>query len=100
MYHLIPRKQLYVSEFWNWQPIDESKQGLLPECSTDVAQMVVEKLCIPVSHNWKEKEDTKKDVQLDDDTDSEKEDQDSIEQVCLQSPHICILTVSRYFGHL
>ena len=49
----------------------------------------------------------KKDVQLDgddnknkkkvDDTDCEKEDQDSIEQVCLQSRHICILTVSRYF---
>ena len=69
--------------------------------------MVVEKLCIPVSHYWQQKEDTKKDVQLDgddnknkkkvDDTDCEKEDQDSIEQVCLQSRHICILTVSRYF---
>ena len=44
--------QLDVSEALNWQPIDESKQGLLPGCSTDVAQMVVEKLCIPVSHNW------------------------------------------------
>ena len=44
--------QLDVSEALNWQPIDESKQGLLPGCSTDVAQMVVEKLCIPVSHYW------------------------------------------------
>ena len=44
--------QLDVSEALNWQPTDESKQGLLAECSTDVAQMVVEKLCIPVSHNW------------------------------------------------
>ena len=69
--------------------------------------MVVEKLCIPVSRNWQQEKDTKKDVQLDgddnknkkkvDDTDCEKEDQDSIEQVCLQSRHICILTVSRYF---
>ena len=69
--------------------------------------MLVEKLCIPVSRNWQQEEDTKKDVQLDgddnknkkkvDDTDCEKEDQDSIEQVCLQSRHICILTVSRYF---
>ena len=39
--------QLDVSEALNWQPIDESKQGLLPGCSTDV-----EKLCIPVSHYW------------------------------------------------
>ena len=36
-----------------------------------------------------------------DDSDCEKEGQD-LEQVCLPSPHICILTVSRYFriGHL
>ena len=95
--------QLDVDEVKNWQPIDESKQGLLPGCSTDVAQMVVEKLCIPVSHNWEEKEGTEKDVQLDgddnknekelDDTDCEKEE-DSIEQVCLQSPSICFLTVN------
>lgn len=96
--------QLDVDEVKNWQPIDESKQGLLPGCSTDVAQMVVEKLCIPVSHNWEEKEGTEKDVQLDgDDNKNEKEldditdckkEEDSIEQVCLQSPNICFLTVN------
>ena len=95
--------QLDVDEVKNWQPIDESKQGLLPGCSTDVAQMVVEKLCIPVSHNSEEKEGTEKDVQLDgddnkdekelDNTDCEKKE-DSIEQVCLQSPNICFLTVN------
>ena len=31
-----------------------------------------------------------------DDSDCGKEGQD-LEQVCLQSPHICILTASRYF---
>ena len=66
--------------------------------------MVVEKLCIPVSRNWQQKEDTKKDVQLDgddnknkkkvDDTDCEKEDQDSIEQVCLLWNAICIKNTS------
>lgn len=102
--------QLDVDEVKNWQPIDESKQGLLPGCSTDVAQMVVEKLCIPVSHNWEEEEGKENDGQLDghdnkneeelDDTDRENEDQDSIEQVCLWSAHICFLTVNDLIGSL
>ena len=94
--------QLDVDEVKNWQPIDESKQGLLPGCSTDVAQMVVEKLCIPVSHNWEEEEDghdNKNEEELDD-TDRENEDQDSIEQVCLWSAHICFLTVNDLIGSL
>ena len=68
-----------------------------------MAQMVVEKLCIPVSHNWEEKEGTEKDVQLDcydnkdekelDDTDCEKAE-DSIEQVCLLWNAICTKNTS------
>ena len=39
-----------VDEVKNWQPIDGSKQGLLG-CSKSVAQMVVEKLFLPVKPN-------------------------------------------------
>ena len=48
--------QVDVDEFKDWQPIDESKHGLLG-CSKDVAQMIVEKLCVPVnSRNWVQEE--------------------------------------------
>ena len=37
--------QVHTDEVKNWQPIDKSERGLLG-CSNDVAQMVVEKLCL------------------------------------------------------
>ena len=51
--------QVGVNEGKNWQAIDESKQGFLG-CSKDVAQMVVENLCIPASHDWVEEEEERK----------------------------------------
>ena len=51
--------QVGVNEGKNWQAIDESKQGFLG-CSKDVAQMVVEKLCVPDSHDWVEEEEERK----------------------------------------
>ena len=43
--------QVDIDEVKNWQPIDESDQGLLG-CSKDVAKVVVEKLYNPVSRKF------------------------------------------------
>ncbi|CAH3015365.1 unnamed protein product [Porites evermanni] len=43
--------QVDIDEVKNWQPIDESNQGLLG-CSKDVAKVVVEKLYNPVSRKF------------------------------------------------
>ena len=43
--------QVDIDEVKNWQPIDESNEGLLG-CSKDVAKVVVEKLYNPVSRKF------------------------------------------------
>ena len=76
--------QVDVDEAQNWKPIDGSKQGLLG-CSKAVAEVVVEKLFIPVQSNraQEEKKETHaNDLHIDDyknwkqvgDTEGEKED--------------------------
>ena len=47
--------QVDVDKAENWQPIDESKLGLLG-CSQDVAGMIVKELCVPSGHNWIQEE--------------------------------------------
>ena len=47
--------QVDVDKAENWQPIDESKRGLLG-CSQDVAGMIVKELCVPSGHNWIQEE--------------------------------------------
>ena len=76
--------QVDVDEAENWKSIDGSKQGLLG-CSKAVAEVVVEKLFIPVQSNraQEEKKETQaNDLHIDDyknckqvgDTEGEKED--------------------------
>ena len=76
--------QVDVDEAENWQPIDGSKRGLLG-CSKAVAEVVVEKLFIPVQSNRAQEEKKEKhanDLHIDDyknwkqvgDTEGEKED--------------------------
>ena len=83
-------------EVKNWQPIDKSKRGLLG-CSKDVAQMVVEKLCILDRYNWFWEEEKSADKRDSDqlanennkngkkagNTDDEKGDASFLNQVCL-----------------
>ena len=66
--------QVGVNEGKNWQAIDESKQGFLG-CSKDVAQMVVENLCIPASHDWAEEEEERKEKREHENDDYRKEKQ-------------------------
>ena len=89
--------QVDAHEVKNWQPIDKSERGLLG-CSKAVAQMVVEKLFIPGGHIWvqegKEGAEIDDSDQLEnendkngttvDDTDGEKRDDSSVNQVCFQ----------------
>ena len=76
--------QVNVDEAENWQPIDGSKQDLLG-CSKAVAEVVVEKLFIPVQSNRVQEEKKEKhanNLHVDDyknwkqvgDTEGEKED--------------------------
>ena len=83
--------QLDVDEVRNWQPLDETKKGLLG-CSTDVAQMVVEKMYdISASRVWVQEEETGEAILQSDDnkngkqvvTDGEKEEVSLVNQVCL-----------------
>ena len=82
--------QLDVGEVRNWQPIDERKQGLLG-CSKDVAQLVAERMYIPVNRDWVLEELSSGEIfQNDDiknrkqvDTDGEKEEVSLVNQVCL-----------------
>ena len=83
--------QLDVDEVRNWQPLDERKKGLLG-CSTDVAQMVVEKMYdISASRVWVQEEETGEAILQSDDnnngkqvvTDGEKEEVSLVNQVCL-----------------
>ena len=81
--------QLHIGEVRNWQPIDERKQGLLG-CSKDVAQVVAERMYIPVNHDggWEElrieailqSDYNKNRKQVD--TDGEKEEVSPVNQVC------------------
>ena len=83
--------RLNFDEVRNWQPIDESKQGLLG-CSKDVAQVVAERMYthIPVNRDWVwgelrveailQSDDNKNRKQVD--TDGEKEDVSPVNQVC------------------
>ena len=87
--------QLDVDAAKNWQPIpDENKQGFLG-CSSNVAQMVVKRLCnIPGNDNWapeekEPKEKATRDLQNDDNknkeqfgTDEEREKDFFVNQVC------------------
>ena len=60
--------QVDVDEAENWQPIDGSKRGLLG-CSKAVAEVVVEKLFIPVQSNRAQEEKKEKhanDLHIDD----------------------------------
>ena len=98
--------QVGVNEGKNWQATDESKQGFLG-CSKDVAQMVVEKLCIPASHDWVEEEEERKEkreLENDDyrkekqhgDSDGKKDSHDLfVNQVCKSTfnshPHILLI---------
>ena len=89
--------QVDADEVKNWQPIHKSERGLLG-CSKDVAQMVVKKLFIPGGHIWvqegKEGSEIDDSDQLEnendkngttvDDTDGEKRDDSSVNQVCFQ----------------
>ena len=100
-------------EVKNWQPIDKSEQGLLG-CSEDVAQRVVEKLCI-VSRYPRFREEEKgaekhdsdqlanenyKSGTMVDDTDGEKRDDSFLNQVCLQLyPRICIALIKKRSHH-
>ena len=90
--------QVDVNKVRNWQPTEDNEQELLG-CSEDVAQVFVEKLFWPGSHNYRaqeEKESTEKSgsEQLENvdnknekkvgDTDDEKEEESSVKlQVCL-----------------
>ena len=75
-------------EVKNWQPIDESKRGLLG-CSKGVAEMMVERLFIPAGPELV-REENRKDVG---NTDGEKEDDSFLHQVCL----LLIFTLTMYF---
>ena len=83
--------QLDVDEVRNWQPLGERKQGLLG-CSSDVAQMVVEKMYdIPASRARVQEEKRGEVILQSDDnknrkqvvTDGEKEEVSLVNQVCL-----------------
>ena len=87
--------QVDVNEVKNWQPVDGNKQAFLG-CSKDVAQLLVEKLCIKDScRNWlrevKEGPEKRgrghvKDDDLENgDTDDGGEEDLFVNQVCLQS---------------
>ena len=100
--------QVDAQEVKNWQPIDKSERGLLG-CSKDVAQMVVKKLFNPGGHilvqEGKEGSETDDSDQLEnkndnngttvDDTDGEKRDDSSVNQVCFQlNPGFCTVLKS------
>ena len=100
--------QVDAHEVKNWQPIDKSEQELWG-CSKDVAQMVVEKLCISASHFCVQEEEKHDSDQLANenykigkeagDTDGEKRDDSFLKQVCLQfNPRICIVLIKYYLS--
>ena len=100
--------QVDADEVKNWQPIAKSEQELWG-CAKDVAQMVVEKLCISASHvcfqeeeKGAEKYDSDqranenyKNGKTAGDTDGEKRDDSFLKQVCAQF-NPCIVLIKYY----